>query len=343
VAQATFFFAGRGHRNNRLQNRSSQGVRYLPAVRLIHMFKRHNLPESEVTPRPIYERRREFMRLALGAAAGLAMPVAQAGDKLPARPAAAFSVTDTPTPYKSVTGYNNFYEFGSDKEDPAQYAHALRTHPWSVTIDGLVHKPNILSFDDVTRLAPLEDRIYRLRCVEGWSMVIPWIGYPLSVLLRQVEPLGSAKYVEFTSAVQADVMPGVRRQLLDWPYTEGLRLDEAMHPLTLLVVGLYGETLPKQNGAPLRIAVPWKYGFKSAKSLVRIRFTDREPQTSWMKAAPNEYGFYSNVNPHVDHPRWSQARERRIGEFFKRPTLMFNGYGDQVGQMYAGMDLRKYF
>jgi len=307
------------------------------------MSKRHNLPESQVTPRPIYERRREFMRLALGTAAGMAFPIAQAAEKLSARPAAAFSVSDAPTPYKSVTGYNNFYEFGSDKEDPAQYAHALRTRPWSVTIDGLVAKPKTLAIDDVLRLAPREDRIYRLRCVEGWSMVIPWIGYPLAVLLKQVEPLGSAKYVEFTSAVQPDVMPGVQRQLLDWPYTEGLRLDEAMHPLALLVLGLYGETLPNQNGAPLRIAVPWKYGFKSAKSLVRIRFTERQPETSWMKAAPNEYGFYSNVNPQVDHPRWSQARERRLGEFFKRPTLMFNGYGDQVAQLYAGMDLRKYF
>lgn len=308
------------------------------------MNRHHSLPESEVTPRPIYEGRRHFMKLAVGAAAGLALPSVEANDKLAARPGpAALSTSETPTPYKSVTGYNNFYEFGSDKEDPARYAHALRTRPWSVLIDGLVQKPKTLGIEEVMRLAPLEDRIYRLRCVEGWSMVIPWIGYPLSTLLKQVEPLGSAKYLEFTSAVQADVMPGVQRHLLDWPYTEGLRLDEAMHPLTLLVLGLYGEVLPNQNGAPLRMAVPWKYGFKSAKSLVRIRFTDRLPQTSWMKAAPDEYGFYSNVNPQVDHPRWSQARERRLGEFLKRPTLMFNGYGDQVGQLYAGMDLRKYF
>jgi methionine sulfoxide reductase catalytic subunit len=308
------------------------------------MSNRHSLPESEVTPRPIYQRRREFMRFAVGAAAGLALPDARANDKLAARPGpAAFATSDTPTPYKSVTGYNNFYEFGSDKEDPAAYAHALRTRPWSVVIDGLVQKPKTFAIEDILRLAPMEDRIYRLRCVEGWSMVIPWIGYSLSTLLKQVEPLGSAKYVEFISAVQPDVMPGVQRKLLDWPYTEGLRIDEAMHPLALLVLGLYGEVLLKQNGAPLRVAVPWKYGFKSAKSLVRIRFTDRQPQTSWMKAAPNEYGFYSNVNPQVDHPRWSQARERRLGEFLKRPTLMFNGYADQVGQMYAGMDLRKYF
>jgi methionine sulfoxide reductase catalytic subunit len=305
---------------------------------------RNDPPESEITPRSVYERRREFMRLAVGAAAALALPTVEAADKLTSRPGpAGFSTTDTPTPYKHVTGYNNFYEFGSEKEDPAQHAHALRTRPWTVLIDGLVQKPKTLAIEDVLRLAPLEDRVYRLRCVEGWSMVVPWIGFPLSVLLKQVEPLGNAKYVEFISASQPDVMPGVRRQLLEWPYTEGLRIDEAMHPLTLLALGLYGEVLPNQNGAPLRIAVPWKYGFKSAKSLVRIRFTDREPQTSWMKAGPSEYGFYSNVNPQVDHPRWSQARERRLGELLKRPTLMFNGYADQVGQMYAGMDLRKHF
>jgi sulfoxide reductase catalytic subunit YedY len=305
---------------------------------------RNEIPESEITPRAIFEQRREFMRLAVGTAAALLVPEAQAGEKLSSRPGPAnLSITETPTPYKHVTGYNNFYEFGSEKEDPAQHAHALRTRPWTVSIDGLVQKPKTLSIEDVMRLAPLEDRVYRLRCVEGWSMVVPWIGFPLSMLLKQVEPLGGAKYVEFISAVQPDTMPGVRRQLLDWPYTEGLRIDEAMHPLTLLVLGLYGELLPNQNGAPLRIAIPWKYGFKSAKSLVRIRFTDREPQTSWMKAGPSEYGFYSNVNPQVDHPRWSQARERRLGEFAKRPTLMFNGYADQVGQLYAGMDLRKHF
>ena len=305
---------------------------------------RPDLPESQITPREVYLRRRDFMRLAAGAAAALLLPGAEAGEKLTFRQAAPpLSTTDTPTPYKSVTGYNNFYEFGSEKEDPAQYAHALKTRPWTVSLEGLVHKPRTLAIDAVMGLAPLEERIYRLRCVEGWSMVVPWIGFPLSVLLKQVEPLGSAKYVEFISAVQPETMPGVRRRLLDWPYAEGLRLDEAMHPLALIVLGLYGEVLPNQNGAPLRIALPWKYGFKSAKSIVAIRFTDREPQTSWMKAAPNEYGFYSNVNPQVDHPRWSQARERRLGEFSKRPTLMFNGYGDQVAQLYAGMDLRKYF
>jgi sulfoxide reductase catalytic subunit YedY len=304
----------------------------------------NDLMESDITPRSVYKQRREFMRLAVGAAAAVVLPTAEATDKLASRPGpAGFSTGETPTPYKHVTGYNNFYEFGSDKEDPALYAHTLRTRPWTVSIEGLVQKPKTLAIEDVLRLAPLEDRIYRLRCVEGWSMVVPWIGFPLSTLLKQVEPLGSAKYVEFISAVQPDVMPGVRRQLLDWPYVEGLRLDEAMHPLTLLVLGLYGEVLPNQNGAPLRIAVPWKYGFKSAKSLVSIRYTDREPRTSWMKAGPDEYGFYSNVNPQVDHPRWSQARERRLGEFLKRPTLMFNGYAEQVGQMYAGMDMRKFF
>ena len=300
------------------------------------------IPPSEITPRALFERRREFLRLAVGAAAAAALPAA-AGDKLAGVHAGPFSVTDAPTPYKDVTSYNNFYEFGSDKEDPAREAFRLKVRPWTVTVDGLVGKPKTFAIDDILRLAPLEERIYRLRCVEGWSMVIPWVGYPLATLLKQVDPLGSAKYVKFISAVQPENMPGVRRGLLDWPYVEGLRLDEALHPLTLLVVGLYGEVLPKQDGAPLRLAVPWKYGFKSAKSIVGIRLVAEEPPTTWMKAVPSEYGFYSNVNPEVDHPRWSQARERRIGEFFKRKTLMFNGYGEQVAGLYSGMDLRKYF
>lgn len=259
-------------------------------------------------------------------------------------PAATAAPTgDTPTPLRHVTGYNNFYEFGTSKEDPAARAHLLKVRPWAVTLEGLVRQPKTLALDDILRLAPPEERIYRLRCVEGWSMVIPWQGFPLSILLRQVEPLGSAKYVELVSALQPENMPGTRSRVLDWPYVEGLRLDEAMHPLTLLATGLYGQPLPNQNGAPLRLVVPWKYGFKSAKSLVKIRFVDQEPRTAWMKAAPSEYGFYSNVNPEVDHPRWSQASERRIGEFFKRRTLPFNGYADQVGQMYAGMDLKKHF
>ncbi len=300
------------------------------------------LPPAEITPRSLFERRREFLRLAVGAAAGAALP-ALGGQKLAGVHPGPFSVGDAPTPYKDVTDYNNFYEFGSDKADPAREAVRLQVRPWSVSVEGLAAKPKTFGIDDILRLAPLEERIYRLRCVEGWSMVIPWIGFPLSVLLKQAQPLGSAKYVEFTSAVQRNNMPGVREGLLDWPYIEGLRLDEAMHPLTLLTVGLYGEVLPNQNGAPVRIVVPWKYGFKSAKSLVRIRFVEQQPQTAWAKAVPSEYGFYSNVNPEVDHPRWSQATERRIGEFFKRRTLMFNGYGDQVAGLYAGMDLRKYF
>jgi sulfoxide reductase catalytic subunit YedY len=302
-----------------------------------------DIPSSEITPRELFERRREFLRLALGAAVGSALPTAAAATKLPATTNGRYSTDESPTPYRHVTGYNNFYEFGTGKEDPATTAAALRTQPWSITIEGLVHKPKTLAIEDILRLAPLEERIYRLRCVEGWSMVVPWIGIPLAALLRQAEPLGSAKYVEFVSAAQADTMPGLRRQVLDWPYNEGLRLDEAMHPLTLACVGLYGEVLPKQNGAPIRLVVPWKYGFKSAKSIVKIRYTEQEPRTAWMKAGPTEYGFYSNVNPGVDHPRWSQATERRLGEFLKRKTLMFNGYGDQVGQLYAGMDLKRNF
>lgn len=296
---------------------------------------------SEITPRALFDRRREFLRASAGLALSTLVPQAEA--RLGSGKPSTYSTSETPTPLKHVTGYNNFYEFGTDKEDPAQYAHALRTRPWSVSIEGLVHKPKTLGLEDILRLAPLEERIYRLRCVEGWSMVIPWLGFPLAAVLKQVEPLGNAKYVEFVTAVQEDTMPGVKRHVLDWPYTEGLRLDEAMHPLTLIAVGLYGDVLPNQNGAPLRLVVPWKYGFKSGKSIVKIRFTESEPRTAWMKAAPREYGFYSNVNPEVDHPRWSQATERRIGEFFKRRTLPFNGYGEQVAQLYAGMDLRKQF
>jgi sulfoxide reductase catalytic subunit YedY len=250
------------------------------------------------------------------------------------------------TEYKDASTYNNFYEFGTDKADPAEYAHTLKTAPWTVEISGLVKKPRKFALEDLQKLAPLEERIYRLRCVEGWSMVIPWVGYSLSKLIDQVEPLGNAKYVEFLSLADPKQMPGVRSRVLDWPYAEGLRMDEARHPLTLLTLGMYGEVLPNQNGAPVRIVVPWKYGFKSAKSIVQIRFSEQMPHTAWNKAAANEYGFYSNVNPNVDHPRWSQATERRIGEggglFAKRrPTLMFNGYEAQVGQLYAGMDLKK--
>ena len=251
------------------------------------------------------------------------------------------------TPYRHASTYNNFYEFGTDKADPARNAHTLVTSPWRVEIDGLVKKPGPINLEDLIKLSAQEERIYRLRCVEGWSMVIPWVGYSLAELIRRVEPLGSAKYVEFYTLADPKTMPFVGSRILDWPYVEGLRMDEAMHPLTLLSFGMYGEVLPKQNGAPVRLVVPWKYGFKSAKSLVRIRFTDKEPGTAWNKAAANEYGFYSNVNPEVDHPRWSQATERRIGEdgLFakKRKTLKFNGYEAQVASLYAGMDLKKFY
>ncbi len=249
------------------------------------------------------------------------------------------------TDYQDASGYNNFYEFGMDKADPARNAHTLPTSPWTVSVEGLVKKPGNYALEDLLKLAPMEERIYRMRCVEGWSMVIPWVGYSVAELIRKVEPLGSAKYVEFVTLADRKTMPYIGSRVLLWPYTEGLRMDEAMHPLSLLAFGMYGEVLPKQNGAPLRLVVPWKYGFKSGKSLVKIRFVEKQPATAWNIAAPQEYGFYSNVNPTVDHPRWSQASERRIGEdgLFakKRKTLMFNGYEAQVGQLYAGMDLRK--
>ncbi|TBR07181.1 MAG: protein-methionine-sulfoxide reductase catalytic subunit MsrP [Rugosibacter sp.] len=307
----------------------------------MHILKKPHIPPSEITPQVVYTRRRNFLQLSAGLVIAGLLPEAQA--KLGPGKASVFSTTETLTSLKNVTSYNNFYEFGTAKEDPAEYAHTLRTKPWTVSIEGLVKRPRTLGLEDILKLAPLEERIYRLRCVEGWSMVIPWLGFPLASLLRQAEPLGSAKYVEFITALQPDTMPGIRRGVLDWPYTEGLRLDEAMHPLTIMAAGLYGDILPNQNGAPLRLVVPWKYGFKSGKSVVKIRFTDREPRTTWMKSSPSEYGFYSNVNPAVDHPRWSQANERRIGEFFKRKTLLFNGYADQVAQLYTGLDLRKYF
>jgi sulfoxide reductase catalytic subunit YedY len=259
---------------------------------------------------------------------------------------AQLSVSEPETKYKDATSYNNFYEFGVNKDDPERLAGSLRPRPWTVQVDGLAARPKTFDIDEVLKLAPLEERVYALRCVEGWSMIIPWIGLPLSALLRRVEPSGSAKYVEFTTLKDPEQFPAQKPGLfnlgsLDWPYTEGLRLDEAMHPLTLLTVGMYGKVLPNQNGAPVRVVVPWKYGFKSAKSIVRIRLTSEEPKTAWNKAAPQEYGFYSNVNPSVDHPRWSQATERRIGEFRRRPTLPFNGYASQVASLYAGMDLKK--
>ncbi|WP_153109289.1 protein-methionine-sulfoxide reductase catalytic subunit MsrP [Propionivibrio limicola] len=316
------------------------------------------IPASEITPRAVFEQRRTIIRAAAAGVFGAALApwfarqaFAQtaAGGKLASRPNLQFVLPDKLTSYKDVTGYNNFYEFGTGKTDPARNAHTLLTRPWTVSVDGLVKRPKVYDVDELLKLAPLEERIYRLRCVEGWSMVIPWIGVPLAELIRRAEPTGNAKYVEFTTLADPKQMPGLSVKVLDWPYVEGLRLDEAMHPLTLLTFGLYGEVLPKQNGAPLRIVVPWKYGFKSAKSIVRIRFTEREPETSWHRAAPDEYGFYSNVNPAVDHPRWSQATERRIGDggnaLFppRRKTLPFNGYAEQVAPLYAGMDLRKFF
>ena len=314
---------------------------------------------SEITPQSLYAGRRDMMKLLATGVAGTAM-AAWAGrealaqtprpHKLAALPGAKSAVAgavvmDKPTDYKDVTTYNNFYEFGTDKGDPVKNAHTLKTSPWTVEIEGLVKKPGKYTLEDLLKLSAQEERIYRLRCVEGWSMVIPWVGYSLSELIKRVEPLGSAKYVEFLTLADPKTMPFVGSSVLDWPYAEGLRMDEAMHPLTLLSFGMYGEVLPNQNGAPVRLVVPWKYGFKSAKSIVKIRFTDKQPATAWNKAARQEYGFYSNVNPNVDHPRWSQATERRIGEdgLFakKRKTLLFNGYEAQVGQLYAGMDLRK--
>jgi sulfoxide reductase catalytic subunit YedY len=307
-----------------------------------------DIKASEITDPKLYLNRRAF--LAGAAALALAPPPRAAaappsGQPLKATRNAAFSVDDSLTKFQDITTYNNFYEFGVNKDDPARLAHTLRPRPWSVRVEGHVAKPRTFDIEDLLRLAPLEERVYRLRCVEGWSMVIPWIGYPLASLIKRVEPTGQAKFVEFVTLVDPEQFPAQRPSLfgfsLDWPYVEGLRMDEAMHPLTLLTFGLYGQVLPNQNGAPIRIVVPWKYGFKSGKSIVRIRFVTEQPKTTWEKAAPHEYGFYSNVNPTVDHPRWSQATERRIGEFLRRKTLMFNGYADQVASLYAGMDLRK--
>ena len=296
-----------------------------------------SLPAHEITPPDIYRARRTFLQSSVGLGA-LALV-----DPLSAAPANAFKTDEKLTPRHDVTHYNNFYEFGTGKEDPAKYAGALRTRPWSLLIDGEVEKPATYALEDFLKPHRLEERVYRLRCVEGWSMVIPWLGFPLADVIKRVQPTSRAKYVEFTTLNDPKQMPGQRRAVLHWPYVEGLRMDEAMHPLTILAAGLYGETLPNQNGAPLRLVVPWKYGFKSGKSLVRIRFVEHQPVTTWMRAAPSEYGFYSNVNPDVDHPRWSQRSERRIGEFLKRKTLPFNGYGAEVASLYAGMDLRKYF
>lgn len=313
----------------------------------MRMHRPNRIKPSDVTPQSVYLNRRQILAAGIAAGATLALPASAAGPtgaKLKATRNAKFSVPDSPNSYEDITTYNNFYEFGSEKGDPAANAHTLRTRPWSVTVSGEAEVTGKFTLEDILKPHALEERIYRLRCVERWSMVIPWVGFPLGDLVKRFKPTSKAKYVAFTTLLDPKTMPGQRYATLDWPYVEGLRMDEAMHPLTLMVVGLYGHVLPNQNGAPLRLVVPWKYGFKGIKSIVQIRFTERQPPTAWNLAAPDEYGFYSNVNPNVDHPRWSQARERRIGgSLFNelQPTLMFNGYGDQVASLYRGMDLAK--
>ena len=291
-----------------------------------------DIKPSEITPERLYWNRRQFLRAAGGAALAAAVPFSlptpQPDD-------------DKLTPYEDITTYNNYYEFGYDKSDPSRYAAALKTRPWTVAVEGEVKKPKVFDVDELLRRYPAEERVYRLRCVEAWSMVIPWSGFPLANLLHDVEPTSFAKYVAFTAVYRPAEMRGQNTGVLAWPYVEGLRLDEALHPLTILATGLYGRPLPNQDGAPIRLVVPWKYGFKGIKAIVRIRLVRDQPPTTWSLATPNEYGFYSNVNPDVDHPRWSQKRERRIGEFLRRPTLMFNGYADQIASLYAGMDLRR--
>lgn len=311
-----------------------------------------DIEPSEITSKGLYEKRRNFILMTLG---GVALMGAGAfgvsttrrhilsGMKLPNVRKSNYGVPDDLTASKDIATYNNFYEFGTDKGDPAKNAHTLKTRPWTVAVEGEVNKAKTFDIEELLKLAPLEERVYRLRCVEGWSMVIPWVGYSLSQLIKRVEPTGNAKFVEFITLSDPMQMPLVTTRILNWPYVEGLRIDEAAHPLTLLCVGLYGEVLPNQNGAPVRVVTPWKYGFKSGKSIVKIRFVEKQPTTSWMAAFPGEYGFYSNVNPQVDHPRWSQAKERRIGEFGKRSTMMFNGYAEQVANLYAGMNLKKFF
>lgn len=302
---------------------------------------------SEITPRRFYERRRELMKLAAAGsilgAAGLLPKAARAEGKFANLAKSRYSTAEPATSYKHISGYNNYYEFGTDKDDPAAEAKRLRVRPWTVAVEGEVAKPRTFGIEDLLGF-PLEERVYRMRCVEAWSMVIPWVGFEFNRIAKLVAPTSKAKFVEFITAVQPENMPGVRLPVLDWPYVEGLRIDEAMHPLTILAVGLYGDVLPNQNGAPIRLVVPWKYGFKSGKSIVRIRFVEKQPKTAWEKANSSEYGFYSNVNPNVDHPRWTQKRERRIPELFaRRETMLFNGYGDQVAGLYAGMDLKKFF
>ncbi len=330
------------------------------------MAESNPLPASEITSEKLYLRRREFIRNSLlftATSTGIGttllwlmrglrakdhkkpVPSAIAQDSSALTIARRFDYAsgEARTPYESVTTYNNFYEFGTDKSDPAANAHTLRSRPWTVSIEGEVARPQTIDIEQVLKWFPLEERVYRMRCVEAWSMVIPWVGFPLGDLLKRLAPTSRAKYVAFTSLLDPEQMPEQRTDLLDWPYVEGLRIDEAMHPLTILAVGLYGRVLPNQDGAPLRLVVPWKYGFKGIKSIVKIGLTEQPPRCTWNIAAPNEYGFYANVNPAVDHPRWSQATERRIGDFYRRPTLPFNGYADQVAGLYSGMDLRRFF
>ncbi|MEE2678184.1 MAG: protein-methionine-sulfoxide reductase catalytic subunit MsrP [Myxococcota bacterium] len=308
-----------------------------------------NLPDRDVTDEQVYLRRREFLKAGLAAGAVASLPGLGARAASDAPPAlgplakSAFSTDEERTAFDDATQYNNFYELGTDKRDPERNAARLVTHPWKVSIGGEVAKPGVIDLDVLLRPHPLEERAYRLRCVEAWSMVIPWVGFPLGDVLKRFEPTSRARFVAFETLLDPENLPGQRTPVLDWPYREGLRIDEAMHPLTILAVGMYGRVLPNQNGAPLRLVVPWKYGFKSIKSIVSIQLLENQPPTSWNLSAPKEYGFYSNVNPAVDHPRWSQKRERRIGEWRRRPTLPFNGYGDEVAQLYAGMDLQKNF
>ena len=310
---------------------------------------RGELRSSEITDPGVYLRRREILQGCTAIASAALLPALACAAAEPTTRLlenvvpGPFGSDEERTPFDDAASYNNFYEFGTGKGDPARNAHRLRTEPWSVEIAGEVGKPGVIGLEDLIKPHPLEERVYRLRCVEAWSMVIPWVGFPLGDVLKRFEPTGNAKFAEFTTLLDPEQMPGQRRAVLDWPYTEGLRIDEAMHPLAILAVGMYGRVLPNQNGAPLRLVVPWKYGFKSIKSIVKIRLTREQPKTSWNISAPREYGFYSNVNPEVDHPRWSQSRERRIGEFRKRKTLPFNGYAEQVAGLYAGMDLRSNF
>jgi sulfoxide reductase catalytic subunit YedY len=317
------------------------------------MARDRKIPSSEITPLSSYLGRRELLALGaagagallLGGRAALAAPKEQHGAKLPSVKQSSYTVDDKKTPFADITNYNNFYEFGTDKDDPARNAGKLKTRPWTVKVDGECGKPKTFDIDSLIAGASVEERVYRMRCVEAWSMVIPWDGFPLADLLKKVEPNSRAKFVAFETALQPENMSGVGGfNAIPFPYLEGLRIDEAMHPLALLAVGLYGEVLPNQDGGPIRLVVPWKYGFKGIKSIVKIHLQETQPQTTWSQYGGGvEYGFYANVNPEVDHPRWSQAKERRLGEFLKRPTLMFNGYGDQVASLYSGMDLKKNF